>query len=141
MIPFTISPPSPCRIVLLDLLRAYCNVYPPLRELISFIHLWAQSHQLAGITPLCLSLMTIAYLQAKDYIPNLQDPEVGGEEILQNGVWKREEKTEDGNTRVASVWCQTGFGDGAGWQTARFDVADVLAGWFQCVFSTTPLSR
>lgn len=76
----------------------------------------------------------LSFFQAKDIIPNLQDPDVAGEEILGQGVWQQSKKVlESGEIEVTSEWRQTGFGDGEGWETGRFHLKDVLAGWFQCV--------
>ncbi|KAF8513086.1 hypothetical protein JB92DRAFT_2925360 [Gautieria morchelliformis] len=94
-LPFFLSPPMPTHLPLLRLLRAYCSINGSYADFISLILLWVRSIDLPQLTPTCIALMVIGYLQVRKSVPSLQNPR-DPEEVKRlaeqdEGVWVRAE--------------------------------------------------
>jgi hypothetical protein len=66
--PFFLSPPMPTHLPLLRLLRAYCSMNTSYADFISLVFLWVRSIDLPQLTPTCIALMVIGYLQVRTYV-------------------------------------------------------------------------
>ncbi|GJJ13025.1 hypothetical protein Clacol_007274 [Clathrus columnatus] len=89
LIPFHLSPPMPTLIPLQKLLKRYLqnDVY---KNLVTFIYLWVRSIGLESLSPTCVALMVIVFLQAKKNFPVLQQFQDQSLEELKKrdkGVW------------------------------------------------------
>jgi hypothetical protein len=64
-LPFFLSPPMPTHLPLVRLLQAYCSVNGSSPDLISLVLLWIRSIDLPQLTPTCIALMVLGYLQVR----------------------------------------------------------------------------
>lgn len=65
--PFFLSPPMPTHLPLVQLLAAYCSLNCSYSDLIALIFIWIRSIDLPQLTPTCIALMVIGYLQVRTY--------------------------------------------------------------------------
>lgn len=65
--PFFLSPPVPTHMPLIRLLRTYASINKGIPDLITLIILWTRSINLPELTPTCVALMVIGWLQVRDY--------------------------------------------------------------------------
>ncbi|KAF8528409.1 hypothetical protein BU17DRAFT_80749 [Hysterangium stoloniferum] len=72
-LPFNLSPPIATHLPLRNLIREYLwdDLY---KDLVSIIYLWARSVNLGQMTPACIALMVIGYIQVRHNTPSLQNP-------------------------------------------------------------------
>ena len=112
--PFFLSPPMPTHLPLLHLLHAYCSLNQSFADLVSLILLWVRSIDLPQLTPTCVALMVIGFLQVRsssfcctyctiDFqsnkvqksVPSLQNPadpkDIERLAEVNEGVWVRAE--------------------------------------------------
>lgn len=64
--PFFLSPPMPTHLPLVRLLQAYCSFNGSYSDFISLVFLWIRSIDLPQLSPTCIALMVIGYLQVRE---------------------------------------------------------------------------
>lgn len=108
------------------LLNHYCDIFPPLRPMIRLIKSWAKKNGLNSpglsdpgevtFSSYALTLMTIALLQRRALVPNLQE---GLPDRTNGFVW------------AGSHLCDVRFHERYDWQPANVDLEDILLEWLR----------
>ncbi|KZO91943.1 hypothetical protein CALVIDRAFT_541427 [Calocera viscosa TUFC12733] len=117
-----------------QLLQRYSELCPSLPTLVFSIKRWANAlgmndpsgqHGPVGFSSYCLTLMLIFYLQTRGILPSLQA------DIKEpNKVWFDTTKW----VRLANdqrLQCDTRFGNAEDWEVMKYEIEDVLAGFFR----------
>ena len=63
--PFFLSPPMPTHLPLVRLLNAYFSFSRTYSDLVTLVFLWIRSIDLPQLTPTCIALMVIGFLQVR----------------------------------------------------------------------------
>ncbi|KAF8576340.1 hypothetical protein K439DRAFT_1640587 [Ramaria rubella] len=110
-LPFFLSTPMPTYQPLKQLLQAYSSINPSFPDAISIITLWVRSINMPQITPACIALMFIGFLQNQKNIPSLQNPTSPDAfrklSETDQGVWVRAEYPP--HHPPTAFWLETAF--------------------------------
>lgn len=111
-----------------DLIASYCDIYPPLRSMLFNIKSWAKplglnNQALGSFSSYCLVMMTIAFLQLKGVLPNLQT-NLDDARPLNFWVAKPVETLCD---------CRFWTAPETGWSSRDVSQSDLLREWFRQV--------